>query len=1189
VSGFSDPPSGFLSGTDLGDALYPLLGVDQVSTEKMLALTSLRIEPEPIRRAVDALAAALDTVPTACVPIFQAVRSHVGNAADANSTRLAEDRERIGLTDVDRLIAGVREMTDAGRLEEALDRGLVEPIDWGSQVHDERFYEGVHVVPGHVSAGLVVDRPALAESVNNALDESGFALVAGPSGSGKSALAWLVASRRRGMPCYRLRHLDEGDVEAAIRFVRALLPTRECPVTLIADDLGRAGMDGFDRFAREVLDVSGVAILGTVRNENLLLVRESHRATVFRPTLDEELAERLFAELSRRSATSWPHWREPLEQSRGLLLEYTHILTRGERLAATIRAQVDDRVREGRAIELHILALVATASANGANVPWETIEGVVGAEAAESTQALRRLMDEHLIAKTSDGVLTGLHPLRSSAAEVAIHESPPRTRARTLHELVSVLPGPELLPLLAGVALDDQKVVVISALTDRLAAEADVDVLIAGLNGLRLAGFSSEATAWIEVVARHRVPPGLAPLAFSMALAGSDLSGLPLDERVTAAVADIVSMPSRADDRAALLESVGLDRVALLLTRDLEPSKGAALLDALSGLPIATCGNWPPSSFLSEAIESAPLKLLAQILDSMTRIDRDTAIGAASGDAEERIFTRIVREIAWLRELSILDADEPAIASCVWLNAIDPSDQSVHDLVVDVARTICWCLPRVDEVHIRAVFADGEDAGVGDFSVATKRLKRSVLISDDAVRWNRVRLTAAASVVSVPSASERLSSEASLLDEAAEITAQFGQAWLTGKGNLRSLDRRRQKLAEEAHVLGPAPTTGLHMFRDVGTDAQSDSPIADGVGDSVAVNLAKFIIPGLSSGKNLRATGVVIGRQLKRLAEALDPEYWELIGLTEPPPHIRPLYQNLDNLQAIALGLANGDVTPGDVQKAARAGSARGATARAAKLARSRCRRRFDKHLDRFLRAIENFSPNVAILESPGDPAAPWWPAVEVGLLVQIEDLFSWFAALETIISGIPDDLGQRGVSIAPTRDNRLVKGFAGRLISGKWFERSDAMDRFRSSEIPPAASTPTADAFSRAASSLITISALVAWDTPGHTHVDEQAALDDAQDAYSEAVVLLQGLDLEDPVIQEAIGVLAELGERVQNEINNHVDRDRTLAAEVSRAIRGSNVEESESLNGIRGANMFLQEWDIDRANARQLLERFA
>ena len=72
----------------------------------------------------------------------------------------------------------------------------------------------------------------------------------------------------------------------------------------------------------------------------------------------------------------------------------------------------------------------------------------------------------------------------------------------------------------------------------------------------------------------------------------------------------------------------------------------------------------------------------------------------------------------------------------------------------------------------------------------------------------------------MPSASERLSSEASLLDEAAEITAQFGQAWLTGKGNLRSLDRRRQKLAEEAHVLGPAPTTGLHMFRDVGTDAQ---------------------------------------------------------------------------------------------------------------------------------------------------------------------------------------------------------------------------------------------------------------------------------------------------------------------------------------------------------------------------------
>ena len=88
-------------------------------------------------------------------------------------------------------------MTHADRLEEAMDRGLVEPIDWSSPVHDERFYEGVHVVPGHVAAGLVVDRPVLVESVNAALDESGFALIAGPSGSGKSALAWLVAPAAR--------------------------------------------------------------------------------------------------------------------------------------------------------------------------------------------------------------------------------------------------------------------------------------------------------------------------------------------------------------------------------------------------------------------------------------------------------------------------------------------------------------------------------------------------------------------------------------------------------------------------------------------------------------------------------------------------------------------------------------------------------------------------------------------------------------------------------------------------------------------------------------------------------------------------------------------------------------------------------------------------------------------------------
>src|SRR5690606_29268130 len=69
VRGFPNSPVDPLAETDLGEALHPLLGVQEVGAERMLALTSVRIEPDPIRKATDALSAALSITPAASVPI----------------------------------------------------------------------------------------------------------------------------------------------------------------------------------------------------------------------------------------------------------------------------------------------------------------------------------------------------------------------------------------------------------------------------------------------------------------------------------------------------------------------------------------------------------------------------------------------------------------------------------------------------------------------------------------------------------------------------------------------------------------------------------------------------------------------------------------------------------------------------------------------------------------------------------------------------------------------------------------------------------------------------------------------------------------------------------------------------------------------------------------------------------------
>src|SRR3546814_15329860 len=81
---------------------------------------------------------------------------------------------------------------------------------------------------------------------------------------------------------------------------------------------------------KEAMSVPGVVLLGSVREEDVTLIAERARAAEIRADPDDELAERLWRELREAEKTNWAGWREPWKMSDGLLLEYVHILTRGQ-------------------------------------------------------------------------------------------------------------------------------------------------------------------------------------------------------------------------------------------------------------------------------------------------------------------------------------------------------------------------------------------------------------------------------------------------------------------------------------------------------------------------------------------------------------------------------------------------------------------------------------------------------------------------------------------------------------------------------------------------------------------------------------------------------------------------------------------------------------------------------------------
>lgn len=152
------------------------------------------------------------------------------------------------------------------------------------------------------------------------------------------------------------------------------------------------------------MSVPGVVLLGSVREEDVSLIAERARAAEIRADPDDELAERLWRELREAEKTNWAGWREPWKMSDGLLLEYVHILTRGQRMNELLADQVAARISDPkRSLELDILRSGAWAGAANAEVDASRLARALSVSEADLSRALQRLIQEHLIRSPAPG------------------------------------------------------------------------------------------------------------------------------------------------------------------------------------------------------------------------------------------------------------------------------------------------------------------------------------------------------------------------------------------------------------------------------------------------------------------------------------------------------------------------------------------------------------------------------------------------------------------------------------------------------------------------------------------------------------------------------------------------------------------------------------------------------------------
>jgi energy-coupling factor transporter ATP-binding protein EcfA2 len=1122
----------------------------------LLSRIHLVVEAEPMERGLDALSS--DLGPRAAdLLALHGVREQAGRAADSNGAADIADRVELGRSDVQRQLDDVQGIVAPGGYLE-LTSGLCEIADFEQEVSEDAFHEGVNVLPGHVGAGLVFEREGPTAELLQALETQRYALVAGPSGAGKSALAWLAAyATRHETRWYRVRGLQIGDVSQLARLAKLLNASTRRPLGFVIDDVGRPETAGWDAFVTELPALPGVVALGTVREEDLFVLSTAISSVVVRPVLDETLATRIWSALDAAGKAAFSFWREPFERSRGLLLEYTHLLSNGRRLEETLAEQVRRRLAEDRGDELVLLRTVAFAAALGGAVDSSRLRAQAGYDEPRFAKALRRLIDEHAVRQRDDGALTGLHEIRSTYLDTAVRECLGTPQAEVLASAVDVVTSDTIAAVIVGDLRrsPEDEGALLDALSARL-ADTIPEVWTGIFHGLGLATADQIAAHWLEISRAADIEDRFSGMMLMLALASSDLSDAPIFAKLKVAQAafDKSDVPDLRGRLAALIPEG-----AAMPEMDLEQvHQFAASLVQLAGckqgvaIPVRAFGD----------LSGAPLVPLLELLRTLAALNLPTAEEAiASAGGTEVLLERIYSETPWVTrpELGVEDGI-PIVTAHV--RSVHPEVQD--DLNRDVFR-LCELMgaaaPHAEFVCAQARFPDGSLAGYGDFAIAEKRVPRENLTAPVRVAWNRSQMRALHRLVAAPDLTGRETALSGAIGELAAKLVEGGDFYCRMKQpgpRWRLFLQVRAWLTDFIQPASADDSIGRPLDRGGGVDSDSVHGFVTGL-----QRLIGELTDGISAEPILMAARTA---GLARDAAALgDPGAWRM---TSKPPmaKLREMEAALWDIRAVL-----GDVGK-DPDRRGRMAARYGTTSqrhntlhRAAEDSRRRAEQSLAERREEIRKAFEDQGLNVVVVSRPAPKDDGWaWPDVDFAVLVKVDALLDFLLSEADFLNAAGAVPGRPRLEYAPVLEGKIApysmtyvneQGMPGTGLKSDWED-----------ELPyPFLEDPNHQLFTEAFDAATTLSAIAIEKGRGLNEV-EQAFFDQLVERFIDRTGQLVAKldDGPDEVLSETVAFLSRLALRVQAEINGESEGE-PLSVEALAPLRGQLNDVSQHLIAIR------------------------
>ena len=1101
----------------------------------------------------------------------------VADASGANAVLSFDKRARISTTDIEHRIRDRLEAEDPSAIDEAIFSGILAPVDFATPVDEPGFYQGVKVRPGHIAAGLVLGRRADVNNVVDSLKQRRHVLLTGPSGAGKSALAWLSASSLAGeMRWFEVTSTAApSDAQSVVRFVRSRRPTQTSPIALVFDDIVVGRSDLWSVLSRELRGLPAVYLLGSVREEDLSLIGDRVDTRVIPVALDAVLAETVWEKLTAQRETNWIHWREPFEQSKGLLLEYVHLLTQGHRLATVIGGQVRQRESDGRDDELAIIRSTTVLSVHGGEVDASKLFALLQLQPDAAGRALKRLLDEHLVLENVPGVLGGLHPLRSRALLDASDDEVIHISQNTLWRcLPAVTHGtlPRVIQSILGIASDEESAKALSALADVLRISLDVETWVATLTGLGLATLERHVASFIASLDQHGVPRAQWSVASMFVCSGVEVPALPQSEHLENLrnAIDAFRVSAKRD-----LRSDCLDR----LPDGYGPPPCNTVSQAnrvLSSL-VPICGIRPGKlplqlDFVQQAV--ADIREVATLLATAYAVSPERARSLIEEFGGQQALLKVFRsQIPW--------TTDPIVESCGphgrtiranWFHLAEHQHSDPHEFVCEICEILIALSPDADAAASDALDPTGTPIAIEERRPWSKNISRTNLPAKSLVAWNVAFRQILMSRVGSGALTEYAHRMAALVRRTEKVFRAFTERWIQGKrsANVDAWAAEANEIVRAVNALAYA-------------EPQSPSPVmaepvrSGGVDDTLGALLTGVLgnlLGRLGDTERAKSAATFAGDLATQALQHQRSKIWRTT--TSPPSEeLVNLENRLHDVSCILHELSHdsGPATLGAIRKTARKRRLNKSVAGAANLCRARAKRRFESSLRSFRDALDLSGHAVHCLSRPiCEPDSPYWPAREVAILIEIgdlgpESLLIFEEGLELARRHLGDDWPYRAV---PVIDGQILASLARCPSSNVSLPDQEFERNWAPHVVQPMASAASIHALDDGVNACNLISAILTCRGVRNLSPKEEAALSHSVQAFhrsrGEVADLVDRTGLEAWVL--AIDYLDEAWNKVVQEYMAHKDQGRVenpMCMEEYKSLSGRLSDQVAKLAAIR------------------------